>query len=92
MSFIFIVVLRTGKHWTPKDVAATQGLKSANLVIAYGLNKNRNKNKNIFMHLSLSSMAVVKAIKRLLILTPEIDCIKTAGLPPVTSAVFFIAN
>jgi hypothetical protein len=31
--------------------------------------------------------------KRLIALTPEIDCNMTAmGLPPVTSAVFLIAN
>jgi hypothetical protein len=38
-------------------------------------------------------MDVVKATKALIALTPEIDCDKTAmGFPPVTSAVFFIAN
>jgi hypothetical protein len=40
-------------------------------------------------------MDVVKATKGLIALTPEIDCKKTAaamGLPPITSAVFFIAN
>jgi hypothetical protein len=41
----------------------------------------------------LSSMDVVKATNRLIALTPEINCDLTAmGLPPVTSAVFFIAN
>jgi hypothetical protein len=35
----------------------------------------------------------LKATKGLIALTPEIDCNKTAmGLPPVTSAVFLIAN
>jgi hypothetical protein len=44
-------------------------------------------------HLSLPSMDVVKGDKELIALTPEIDCNKTAmGLPPVTSAVFLIAN
>jgi hypothetical protein len=34
-----------------------------------------------------------KATKGLIALTPEIDCNKMAmGLPPVTSAVFLIAN
>jgi hypothetical protein len=34
-----------------------------------------------------------KGTKRLIELTPEIDCKKTAmGFPPVTSAVFLIAN
>jgi hypothetical protein len=38
-------------------------------------------------------MDVVKATKGLITLTPEIDCNKTAmGFPPVTSAVFLIAN
>jgi hypothetical protein len=35
----------------------------------------------------------MKVDKGLIALTPEIDCNKTAmGLPPVTSAVFLIAN
>jgi hypothetical protein len=35
----------------------------------------------------------LKTTKGLIALTPEIDCNKTPmGLPPVTSAVFFIAN
>jgi hypothetical protein len=34
-----------------------------------------------------------KATKGLIALTPDIDCNKTEiGLPPVTSAVFLIAN
>jgi hypothetical protein len=47
----------------------------------------RNKIKE--QHLSLSS----KTVTRLIALTPEIDCNQTAmGLPPVTSAVYLIAN
>jgi hypothetical protein len=38
-------------------------------------------------------MDVIKATKGLIALAPEIDFNKTAmGLPPVTSAVFLIAN
>jgi hypothetical protein len=38
-------------------------------------------------------MDVVKTTKGLIALTPEIDCNRTAmDLPPVTFAVFFIAN
>jgi hypothetical protein len=38
-------------------------------------------------------MDVVKGDKGLIALTPEIDCKKSVmGLPPVTSAVFLIAN
>jgi hypothetical protein len=38
-------------------------------------------------------MEVVKATEGLIALTPEIDFNKAAmGLPPVTSAVFFIDN
>jgi hypothetical protein len=38
-------------------------------------------------------MDVVKGDTGLIALTPEIDCNKMAmGLPPVTSAVFLIAN
>jgi hypothetical protein len=38
-------------------------------------------------------MDVVNTTKGLIALTPDIDCNKTAmGLPPVSSAVFLIAN
>jgi hypothetical protein len=38
-------------------------------------------------------MDVVKATKGLIALTSEINCYKMAmGLPPITSAVFLIAN
>jgi hypothetical protein len=38
-------------------------------------------------------MGVVKGDEGLIALTPEIDCNNTAmGLPPVTSALFLIAN